>query len=106
MYYDKCDDRGIGVYCVSTHDKHSYVWMCRTRNDEEIENIYAEVESGRGPFRYDFFKFETKIKSPVGRAIYDMLPSFLQPLVYPVLTFLFDQKLLTVDGKNFIEVRR
>ena len=72
----------------------------RTRTNEELDNffIYGEL-----PFRVDFLRPDTKISSPVGRKLQEWTPRRLRFLVNPILSLVFDKKLVNIDRAHFKE---
>lgn len=72
--------------------------------DDELQELMgkdADVSAHIGRMKRDFFVMSNKIKSPTGRLIQHYTPEFLRPLVNPVLSFLFDRKLLNLDTEAF-----
>ena len=73
-----------------------------SKTDEELEEIF-EAPIEMNPIRRDFFKFSTKIAHPLGQSIQRACPSFLLPIMNPILSLVFDWKIQNLDIKHLQE---
>lgn len=74
-----------------------------TRTDEELSEILGNKSTpeSRLSFKRNFFTFSTVIKSETGRLIQQYTPKLLRPIVDPILTVIFDKKVLNLDTEAF-----
>ncbi len=76
--------------------------MCiRTHTDEELADFLSAVDDGSpAKLRIDFFKFSNKLKSKMANQIQFLLPTWIHWLSGPILSSVFDKKLLNLDSEH------
>ena len=76
------------------------------RTDEEIADIWLNPNIERQlQMRRDYFKISTQLKSRVGRQIQSIIPQALRFLFDPLLSMIFEGKLINLDTEHFKRVR-
>jgi TAG lipase/steryl ester hydrolase/phospholipase A2/LPA acyltransferase len=78
---------------------------CKT--DAELERIFnTDLYSEGGmmdSYRRDYFKVSTRINHPIGQSLQKACPQFLLPIMNPILTLIFDGKIMNYDIKHLQE---
>eukprot|EP01035_Chromulina_nebulosa_P019747 gene19747-25679_t len=74
-----------------------------TRTDEEFLSL-LDSDSNLLQFRYQFFKYSTEVKSPTGKWILYYTPKIFKPLFQPILSLIFDKKIINLDTEHFKKV--
>ncbi len=74
------------------------------KNDKELDVLLNSKPGAPGGYQTNFFKFKTNINHPMGRSIQQAVPKSLRWLFDPILLFLFDWKVVSLDIKNLQEV--
>ena len=70
-----------------------------TKTDEQLNEVFLqhEMTNELDPYRRDYFKFVSDIKSPFGHAIQQGLPESVRWLLNPLLMLFFDGQLFKLD---------
>lgn len=68
-----------------------------TKTDGELADLWHLPDDEADGYRRDYFKPSTHINSPLGRQIASMAPAYLRWITDPLLTLLFDGKLMNLD---------
>ncbi len=79
-----------------------------TKTDEQLNEVFMNHEANNelDPYRRDYFKFVSKIKSPFGHALQASLPAGIRWLLNPLLMLFFDGKLFALDIDHLSRVVR
>lgn len=79
-----------------------------TRSNEEMDMLYDDNchEYVEKRFHIDFFKFSNTIRTSTGKWIQHYTPKFLRFLTDPILSIIFNGKLVNLDNQHFQEVVR
>ena len=77
--------------------------MVGTKTDKQLDDIFAGEDEVDG-YRRDYFKFSDSINSPLGNMAQAVIPKSFAWLTNPILSFVFDGKLLNLDVKHLSQV--
>ena len=66
-----------------------------------LDRMISEGDDVEEPWARCFFKISNELKSPLGQFVQSYTPNCLRWLADPVLSFLFDGKLINVDSQHF-----
>ena len=86
------------IYTSLYRYQYIYISLYSTRTNEELDNFFL---NGENDFRVDFLRIDSKITSPWGRKLQQWTPKSLRFLVNPILSLLFDKKLVNIDREHF-----
>ena len=66
-----------------------------------LDRMVSEGDDVEEPWARCFFKISNELKSPLGQFVQSYTPNCLRWLADPVLSFMFDGKLINVDSQHF-----
>jgi hypothetical protein len=70
--------------------------------DEEFEKLVCISSDGMPPnIRMDFFRFSDELQSEMAKKVQYLIPQGLRWLTGPILSSIFDKKLLNLDTEHF-----
>jgi len=75
-----------------------------TKTDRELEELWNLPEGEPDSYRRDYFSISTVIKSPLGKQIASLMPESLKCFTGPLLSLLFDGKLISLDIQHLQRV--
>lgn len=77
--------------------------MVGTKTDKQLDDIF-KGEDEVDDYRRDYFKFSDKINSQLGNMVQAVIPKSLGWISNPILSFVFDGKLMNLDVKHLSQV--
>lgn len=78
--------------------------MIGTKTDSELHDLWNLPEGEADTYRRDYFSISFEIKSPLGKQIASLMPENLRWFTNPLITFLFDRKLINLDIQHLQKV--
>lgn len=92
------------MYLSSLSDRIQLISLVRrTKTDAELQALMESAKGDKLPtgLRTDFFRMSDELKSEMARKINYLVPQGLRWLTSPILSSLFDKKLLNLDTEHF-----
>ena len=101
----------VGWEISNSFSSYLFTYLCdftsfRTKTDQELRDLYDSTEGNRLPaaLRTDFFRYSHELRSEMARRINFLLPEGLRWVFHPLLSSLFDKKILNLDTEHFKKV--